>query len=183
VTPRRIASWTVAAAQQGLTMLPGVHGPAGLPPITPGEFGVGPRTPGDVIVPVLPIPGEMLEPVDELPNDGDPGAEPTLPIDDDPGCGEPTLPIADDPGAVEPTLPIADDPGAGDPTLPIEDDPTPGAPMMDVPAPGVVPNVPVVPAGAAVCAKHTGAAASSAAASEDMELRLSMTLSFEWKKG
>jgi hypothetical protein len=130
-------------------------------------LGVGPRTPGDVIVPVPPTPGEMLEPVDEPPIDDDRGVEPTLPIAEDPG--------------VEPTLPIAEDPGAGDPTLPIEDDPAPGVPMMDVPAPGVGPNVPVVPEGAAVCAKHTGAAATNAAAIEDaMDFRLSMKVSLDW---
>jgi hypothetical protein len=94
----------------------------GLVPIAPGFVALKPG-----IEPTLPI-------------DDDPGiVEPTLPITDDPGIVEPTLPITDDPGIVEPTLPITDDPGIDDPTLPIQDEP-PGVPMIDVPAPGTLPN-------------------------------------------
>src|SRR5712671_1245287 len=134
------------------------------------HVGLGLSSPG---IRGLKIPGEMLEPPGDDPNkDDDLGIDPTLPIDDDPGNVDPTLPITDDPGIEEPTLPITDDPGIEEPTLPItEDVPGSGAlPNMNgrgpVPNawPGLAPNVPNVPKGAA---KARGAAASSAAATTD----------------
>jgi hypothetical protein len=172
--------------------MPGEHGPPGNAPIAPGAM---------VPMPVPPMPGEMLEPLDDpSKNEDDPGIDPTLPIDDDPGIVDPTLPIVDDPGIVDPTLPIEDVPTPG---LPKIDVPAPGAlpnmppelpnepgarlkspPVMGAgPKPGLAPNVPIVPKGAAVCAKLRGEAATSAAAATDnMYLRSTMRVSFEWQK-
>jgi hypothetical protein len=142
-----------------------MHGPNGLAP---------------KMVPELLIPGdETPGPGNDPPNENDPGIDPTLPIDDDPGIVDPTLPIQDDPA---PGLPKIDVPAPGalpnmPPGLPNE----PGAELKSPPVigagpkPGLAPNVPIVPKGAAVCAKLRGEAASSAAAAADkMYLRLTM---------
>jgi hypothetical protein len=85
------------------------------------------------------------------------------------------LPVTD-PGIVPIAFGLANEPGAE-----LNVPPVIGA----GPNPGVAPNVPIVPAGAlgaAVCAKHTGAAAINAAATAGtMDFRLNIRVSFKGK--
>lgn len=160
------------------------------PPTTAGEVGTGPRTPGGVTLGLL-VPGVALAPIDELPI-ADRGAVLNVPVigcGPTPvvAPGVPIvlppideLPVAD-PGVVPNTLGL---PMLGLATAGAPPEPTIGAglnaPVIGAGAiPGAAPNVPgvadgaagvapmVAPApalGAAVCARHAGAAAIKAAA-------------------
>ena len=119
-----------------------------------GPNGLAPKMGPELLIPGDETPGPGNDP----PNENDPGIDPTLPIDDDPGIVDPTLPMTDDPvfGAVPNMLPGAvKEPGAELNAPP---------PNGDRPKPELGPNVPIVPKGAA---KLRGAAASSAAATTD----------------
>ncbi len=177
-------------------MLPGTQGTDAFgalavpPPMTAGEVGTGPRTPGGVTLGLL-VPG--VAPIGELPI-ADPGAVLNVPVI---GAGptpivEPGVPIVlppidelpvTDPGVVPNMLGL---PMLGLATPGAPPEPTIGAglkaPVIGAGAiPGAAPNVRGVPDGAAVCARHAGGTAIKAAATADaIDFRLSMRVSFEW---
>ena len=161
-------------------MLPGTQGvdtfgALPIPPMTAGEVGTGPRTPGGVTLGLL-VPGVALAPIDELPI-ADPGVVLNVPVI---GCG-PTPVVA--PGVPIVLPPIDELPVTGRGVVPN----TLGLPMLGLATLGAPPepttgaglNAPVI--GAAVCARHAGTAAiKAAAAAGAIDFRLSMRVSFEW---